>query len=143
VGYKVILAGQGLGELDLQVAAWKADANPIILREALEQLHSGLQHAIPAVTSRIVETAIPMGNPLPIEGRSSILALEVGSHCLFEGPAEQHGCPGVLLLPAVEVAMIVTARAREILADLGIAVGHGCTSGAGSGVVGACASSGH
>src|SRR4029077_6646072 len=43
-------------------------------------------------------------------------------------PAEQHRCPGVFLLPAVEVAMLVAARTGQILTDLGIAVGHEETS---------------
>ena len=69
-----------------------------------------------------------MGRPFPVEHRGGILPLEVGSHGLLERPAKQHGGPGVLLLPAVEVAMLVAARAGQILADLGVAVGHEDTS---------------
>ncbi len=49
---------------------------------------------------------------------------EQGGHCLFEGTAEQHGGPEVFLLPAIEVAVAVTARAGQILGNLGVAVGH-------------------
>ena len=87
-----------------------------------------MQHAVPAVALGIVETAVPVGGPFPVEHRGGILPLEVGSHSLLEGPAKQHGRPGVLLLPAVEVAMLVAARAGQVLADLGIAVGHEDTS---------------
>ena len=40
VGHEVVLPGQGLGEFHLQVAPRLADANPIVLGEAIEQLHA-------------------------------------------------------------------------------------------------------
>src|ERR1700687_3429528 len=105
-----------------------SDANPIILGEAIEQLHAGLQHAVPAIPLGIVKTGFPVRGPLAVEHRGSILPLEVGSHGLLECSAEQHGGPGVFLFPAIEVTMLVAARAGQILADLGIAVGHEDTS---------------
>jgi len=102
----------------------------VVLGEAVEQLYAGLQHAIPAVAFRIVDLGFLLlaGHPFPVEHRRGILALEVGSHRLLEGSSEQHCRPGVLLLPAIEVAMLIAARARQILTDLGIAVGHDATS---------------
>src|SRR5438045_5165057 len=69
-----------------------------------------------------------MGCPFPIEHLGGILSLKVSSHGLLEGSAEQHGGPSVLLFPAIEVAMLVAARAGEILTNLGVAVGHDDTS---------------
>src|SRR5271163_271023 len=43
---------------------------------------------------------------------------------LFEGSAEEHGCTSVFFPPAVEVAVPVTTRTAEVLADLGVGVGH-------------------
>src|ERR1700687_4492659 len=105
-----------------------SDANPIILGEAIEQLHAGLQHAVPAIPLGIVKTGFPVRGPLAVEHRGSILPLEVGSYGLFERPAKQHGRPGIFLFPAIEVPMLVAARAGQILTDLGIAVGHEETS---------------
>jgi hypothetical protein len=103
--------------------------NTVILGEAIKQLHARLQHAVPAIALGIVETAFPVSGPLPVEHRGGILPLEVGTHGLLERSAEQHGRPCVFLLPAIEVAMLVAARAAQILADLGIAVGLDATLG--------------
>src|SRR4029077_9212355 len=46
---------------------------------------------------------------------------------LFEGSTEEHGGPGVLLPPAVEIAMLVASRAGKVLADLGVAIDHDAT----------------
>src|ERR1700722_13804947 len=80
VGYKVVLAGQGFAEFDLQVAARLTDANPIVLGKAVEQLHARLQHAIPAIALGIVNAAVPMDDPFPVEHSGGILPLKVGSH---------------------------------------------------------------
>ena len=53
-----------------------------------------------------------------------IFPAEKGTQSLFEGAAEQHRGPGVLLLPAIEIAVPIPPRAGEVLADLGVAVGH-------------------
>jgi hypothetical protein len=36
---------------------------------------------------------------------------------LFEAAAEQHGGPDIFLLPAIEIAMAITARAGQVLGD--------------------------
>src|SRR4029077_14982413 len=82
------------------------------------------QHPIPAVTLGKMETGFAVRGPLPVENRSGILPLEIGTYSLLKCPPEHHGCPGIFLLPAIEVAMFVAARAGQILADLGVAVHH-------------------
>src|ERR1019366_10002933 len=47
---------------------------------------------------------------------------------ILEGSTEQHGSASVLLLPAIEVVVAITAGAGEVLAYLGVAVGHHATS---------------
>src|SRR5712691_4545947 len=59
IGYEVVLATQGLGEFDLQVATRLADANPIVLRKAIKQLHPRLQHAVPAIALGVVKCRSP------------------------------------------------------------------------------------
>src|ERR1700730_7823427 len=61
VRYEVVLSGQSLAELDLQVAPRLPDANPIVLGKAIEQLHARLQHAVPAIPLGVVKTAVPVG----------------------------------------------------------------------------------
>ena len=77
---------------------------------------------------RVLERAVLMGSPFAEEDGRGILAPEVGGQGLLEGPAKEHGRAGVFLLPAVEVAVAVAPRAGEVLADLGVAVGHQATS---------------
>src|ERR1700682_4044002 len=105
-----------------------SDANPIILGEAIKQLHARLQHAVPAIPLGVVKTGFAVPGPPAVQHRGGILPLEIGSYGLLERPAKQHGRPGVFLFPAIEVAMLVATRAGQILADLGIAVGHEETS---------------
>src|SRR6266536_3614078 len=69
--------------------------------------------------------------PFLKQGSRRVLAEEVGGQSTFEGTSEEHGCPGVFLLPAIQIAMTVAARAGQILADLGIAIGHEATSDSG------------
>src|SRR6266852_7274442 len=57
-----------------------------------------------------------------------IFVEEVGSQGPLEGSPEEHGGPGVFLLPAVEVAITIATGAGQVMADLGVAVGHGATS---------------
>src|ERR1017187_8585338 len=67
-----------------------------------------------------MQALILTGRPLGKEQCSGILTAKKGSQRSFEGAAEQHRRPGVLLLPAIEIAMPIAPRAGEILADLGI-----------------------
>ena len=64
------------------------------------------------------------GRPLVEQDCSRIFLAKKGAQSSFEGAAEQHRRTGVLLLPAIEVAMPVTPWAGGVLADLGVAVGH-------------------
>ena len=75
-----------------------------------------------------MKTALSVSGPLSVEHRGGILPLEVGSHGLLECPAKYHRGPGVFLLSAVQVAVLVATRTGQILADLRIAVGHEETS---------------
>src|SRR5580704_15902801 len=67
--------------------------------------------------------------PFGEQGSRGIFTTEVSAQGAFEGPAKQHGRTSVLLLPAIEVAMPIAARAGQVLADLGVAIGHQATCG--------------
>src|SRR5438445_5814378 len=80
---------------------------------------------------RVLELLILIELPLLKQDSRRVLAEEIGGQSVFKGAPEEHGCPGVFLFPAIEIAMTVAAWAREILADLGVAVNHEATSDSG------------
>ena len=124
VGNKVIALRQRPGEFDLQVLPGLADSDAVVLGEAIEQLDPLLQHAVPRRAIRILELAVLMGGPFAKQHCSGVISAEVGGQGLLEGATEQHRCPGVFFFPAVQIAIPVAARAAEVLADLGVAIGH-------------------
>src|SRR5213592_695030 len=54
VGYEVILFRNCPGEPDLQVAAWLANADAVVLTEPVQELDPLLQHAVPSVAVRVL-----------------------------------------------------------------------------------------
>src|SRR2546425_9042321 len=128
VCHKFVLTGKRPYKLDLQVAAGLTNADAIFLTEAVEQLNALLEHAIPAIAMRVLELLILIELPRLKQGSRCVLAQEVGGQSAFKGAPEEHGCPGVFLFPAIEIAMTVAARASQVLADLGVAVYHQATS---------------
>src|ERR1019366_6221735 len=95
-----------------------------VLHEALEQLNALLKHVVPGVVARVRQLQVLTRCPLLKQNGRWIFATEQSRHRLFEAAAEEHGGANILLLPAIEVAMAVTARAGQVLGDLGVAVVH-------------------
>src|SRR2546427_8685767 len=83
-----------------------------------------LQHAVPGVAVRVPQALLLARRPFAKQDSCRVVAKEISGQGLFEGAPEEHGGPGILLLPAVEVAMSVAARAGQVVADLGVAVSH-------------------
>src|SRR5690242_2468281 len=54
--------------------------------------------------------------------------MEVSPQGFFKGTSEKHAGAGVLLHPAIDVAISVAARATQVMTDLGVAVDHHATS---------------
>ena len=54
--------------------------------------------------------------------------MEIGGQSSVKGTPEEHGRSRVPLLPTVKVPVTIAAWTSEILADLGVAVGHPATS---------------
>src|SRR5207245_10611571 len=115
-------------KLDLQVAAGLANAHAIFLTEAVEQLNTLLEHAIPGVAMRVFELLILIKLPLLKQHRSRVLVEKEGGQSPFKDASEEHGCPGVFLFPAIEITMTVAPRAGQVLTDLGRVVDHESTS---------------
>src|SRR5664280_2119230 len=95
-----------------------------VLDEALKQLDALLKHVVPGVVARVGQLQFLTRRPLLEEDSRWIFVTEQGRHCLFEAAAEKHGGSGVFFLPAIEVAMAITARAGQVLGNLGVAVIH-------------------
>jgi len=60
--------------------------------------------------------------PTAQTGQARIFATEQSRHRLFEAAAEKHSSANIFLLPAIQIAMAITARAGQVLGDLGVAV---------------------
>src|SRR5205823_12692035 len=81
---------------------------------------------------RVFELLILIELPFLKQGSRRVLPQEEGGQSPFKGVPEEHGGPGVCLLPTIKIAMTVTARARQVLVDVVIAVEHQATSDAGA-----------
>src|SRR5207237_6369311 len=124
VRHELVLAGKRSYKLDLQVAPGLANAHAILLAEAVEQLNALLEHAVPAVAMRVFELLILTELPFLKQGSRRVLPEKVGGQSPFKGAPEEHGCPGVFFLPAIQITMTVAARTGQVLAYLGVAVHH-------------------
>src|SRR5205807_7769735 len=131
VRHEFVLVRKWPYKLDLQVAAGLANADAILLAEAVEQLNALLEHAVPAVAMRVFELLILTEFPFLKQGSRRVLPEKVGGQSPFKGATEEHGGPGVFFLPAIEIAMTVESGAGQVLDDLGIAVHHQATSDSG------------
>src|ERR1017187_65638 len=85
------------------------------------------ENAIPGVSVGIVQVLVLTSRPLVEQDCSGIFPAKKGAQGSFEGAPEEHGRPGIFFSPAIEISMPIAARAGEVLADLGGAVGHQAT----------------
>src|SRR5207249_11030676 len=113
------------------IAARLANAHAIVLPEAIEQLNALLEHAVPGIPMRVLELLIVTELPFLKQHSSRVFVQKVGGQSAFKGASEEHGCPAVFLLPAIEIAVTVASRAGQGLADRGVAVEQEATSDSG------------
>src|SRR5207244_11890160 len=111
VGDEVVAARERPRELDLHVPPGLANADTVFLTEAIEQLNPLLQHAVPAVPVRVVQWLILIDGPLAVESSGRVFPSEICGQGLLEDATEKHGCPGILLLPAIQIAVTIASRA--------------------------------
>jgi len=100
------------------------DLDAIVLAEAGQKHDSLPQYAISGVAVGIVQVLTLAGRPLGEQDGSAVFTPKECTIGSFEGAPEEHYCTGVFLLPPLEIAMPIAPRAGEVLADLGVAVGH-------------------
>src|SRR5271167_592757 len=70
------------------------------------------------------ERHVLASRPLLEERGRRIFVTKQRRDCLLKGPTKQHGRSDVLLLPAIEIPVTVSAWAGQKLRDLRVAVGH-------------------
>src|SRR5207245_7457445 len=109
-GDELIRCRQLPRKFDLQIAPRLRNANPVILAEAIEQLDSLLEHAVPGVAVRVLELLILIELPFLKHGSGCVLPKKEGGQSAFKGASEQHGCPAVLFLPAIQITMTIAPR---------------------------------
>src|SRR5205809_7816862 len=81
---------------------------------------------------RVFELLILIELPFLKQGSRRVLPQEEGGQSPLKGAPEEHGGPGRFFLPTIKIAMTVTARARQVLVDLGRAVDDQATSDPGA-----------
>ena len=121
-GDKAVAGTQRAGESDLLMALRLVNLDAAVLDEALEQLNALLEHVVPGVVARVDQLQLLTRCPLLKQDCRRIFVTEQSRHRLLEAAAEEHGGANIFLLPAIEIAMAITARAGQVLGDLGVAV---------------------
>src|ERR1019366_6096932 len=123
-GDKAVARTQRAGESNLLMAVGLVNLDAPVLGEALQQLNALLEHVVPGVVARVGQPEVLAWRPLLEQYCCWVFVTEQSCHRLLEAAAEQHGGPGVFLLPAIEIAMAITARTGQVLGNLGVAVIH-------------------
>jgi len=100
------------------------DLYSIVQAESDEEHDPSLKHPVPSVMVRELQALIFASGPFAKKDFSWILPAEVRTQSQFECAAKEHRSTSILPLPAIKIAMPIAPRTGEILADLGVAVGH-------------------
>src|SRR5579863_2044992 len=124
IGDELIASCEGSSDFELQVLLGATDNHPLLAHELLEQMNSLMQEPIPGLPLPVLKRSVAEGFPFFEQRFGAVPLFEVSAECLLKAAAKDHGCPGVLLAPAIEIAVAIAARAAQVLADLGIAVSH-------------------
>src|SRR5208282_1891709 len=87
-------------------------------------MHALMDQPIPGLSLLVLKRSIPESAPLTIKHRAAIIAAKIGLKGFFKAATEDHGSPGLLLAPAVQVAMAIATRTPQVVTDLGVAEDH-------------------
>src|SRR5271157_5088262 len=90
-------------------------------------MNSLVVEPVPRVLLAVLEWGVPILLPLLEKDDRAILFSEIGGQGGLKASPEDHGGPGIFLPPAIEVAVAVASWAAQILGELCIAIGHGCS----------------
>src|SRR6266851_4391629 len=85
-----------------------------------------VEEAVPGLSSAVFKWSIAVRIPFLEKHSGAILLTKVGTKSLFKAATEDHRCPGLFFLPAIQIPVAVAARAAKILANLRVAIDHHC-----------------
>src|SRR6266478_6616840 len=100
------------------------ESEPVILCELLQQMDSLMHVSVPSLSLLVFEGSITESLPFLEQHCATILFAEISSQGILKAATESHSRARLLFAPTVEVAVTITARAAEILADLRVAIHH-------------------
>src|SRR5262249_1925840 len=103
-----------------------SDADSIVLRESLKEVDALMQQAIPGISPFVFKRRVAESAPFLKQCCATVVSREIGHESLFKTAAKGHGRASFFFLPAVQIAVAITARAAQVLADLRVAIDHRC-----------------
>src|SRR6267378_4296024 len=85
-----------------------------------------VEKAVPGFSFAEFKRSITMRIPFLEKHGGTILLAKVGTQSFFKAATEDHRCPGLFFLPAIQITVTVAAGAAKILTDLRVAIDHRC-----------------
>src|SRR6266566_1290854 len=87
-------------------------------------MDSLVEEAVPGLSLAVFKGGIAVRIPFLEKRSSAILLTKVGTKSLFKAATEDHRCPCLFFLPAIQITEAVAARATQVLTDLRVAIDH-------------------
>src|SRR6266567_7946441 len=85
-----------------------------------------MEEAVPGLSFAVFKWSIAVCFPFLEKHSSAILLTKVGTKSPFKAATEDHRCPCLFFLPAIQIAVTIATRAAKILANLRVAIDHRC-----------------
>src|SRR5258708_28462310 len=89
-------------------------------------MDSLVEEPIPGLSLAECKRSIAIPIPFFEKHSSAILLTEMRTQSLFKTATEDHRCPRLFFLPAIQVAVTIATRAAQVLTNLRIAIDHHC-----------------
>src|SRR6266851_2896246 len=89
-------------------------------------MDSLVEDAVPGLSFAVCKRSISICFPFLEKHSSAILLTKVGPKSCFKAATEDHRCPCLFFLPAIQITVAIATRAAKILANLRVAIDHHC-----------------
>src|SRR6266567_2501318 len=89
-------------------------------------MDSLVEEAVPGLSFAVFKWSVAVRIPFLEKHSSAILLTKVGTQSFFKAATEDHRCPGLFFLPAIQITVAIATRAAKILANLRVAIDHHC-----------------
>src|SRR6266851_6580729 len=121
VADKFASSSQCLREFDLEILLRISNTDSIVLRESLKEVDSLAHEAVPGISPFVLKRSVAEKAPFREQCCTTVFAAEISHEGLFKTTAKGHGRTSFFFLPAVQIAVAITARATQVLTDLRVA----------------------